>query len=360
MDWVLLLTLLLFLAVSKPQPFFTALQLLTQDLQTAVLSRLSLMPAFLMAKKPHHTKPVVHASDSTVRPTCDSTATCRSNRSKLKEEALPTEPNKESNNLVSVHKDKSQGQATLQKKAPKEGTGGGDSEGIASSTVLKSPQTLAPKSRVKTYQKCSAQPQDIGKGPEKAAPPLLAPQKLQTRRMAHSDPARFDSIVLESPTWPSKSNASGGCPFPDVNPTMPMLTPTPTPTPTPAPAPCSSPSPSCNPHFQPIPNMPHTPKQDSLAAEVAEGLEGPGDEVDGFSRFPADQFEEPLDSEEEQRRLLGLPTASETKEFGPNAGHTTYSKNPGEALEDAEAPSSSDCVVPSFDDSSRGGIYVWP
>ncbi|KAF9508552.1 hypothetical protein BS47DRAFT_1365878 [Hydnum rufescens UP504] len=243
---------------STQGPPLLLLLLLMQDLQTAVLSRpQSLMPAFLMEKKPHHAKPAELASDSTVRPTSDSTATHRSNRSKLKEEALPAEPTK------------AKAKWPCKGEPQKKGLGGGrDSEGVASSTVLGSPQTLAPKYRVRTYQKCPAQPQDIGKGPEKAAPPLLAPQKSQTGRMAHSDLARFDGI----------------------------------------------------------------------AAEVAEGLEGPGDEGDGFSGFPADQFEEPLDSEEEQRRLLGLPTASETEEFGPNAGHTTYSKNPGEALEDAEAP----------------------
>ncbi|KAF9504160.1 hypothetical protein BS47DRAFT_1368985, partial [Hydnum rufescens UP504] len=56
-----------------------------------------------MAKKPRRTKPAGHASDSTVRPTSDSTvrpaldsaATRRSNRSKLKEEALHVQPEPE-------------------------------------------------------------------------------------------------------------------------------------------------------------------------------------------------------------------------------------------------------------------------
>jgi hypothetical protein len=106
--------------------------------------------------------------------------------------------------------------------------------------------------------------------------------------------------------------------------------------------------------------MPHAPKQDSEAAEVAEGLEGPGDEGEDFSEFPADQFKEPLDYEEEQRRLLGLPTASETEVFGPNSQHEAYSKDPGEASKDTEAPSSldSDGVVPSFKDSTTDGGYI--
>ncbi|KAF9504715.1 hypothetical protein BS47DRAFT_1401106 [Hydnum rufescens UP504] len=218
-----------------------------------------------MAKKPRRTKPMGHASDSTVRPTSDSTvrpaldsaATRRSNRSKLKEEALHVQPTK--------------------------------------------PQALGAKSRVKTYQKHSAQPHDVGKEPEKAADPPQAPQKSQTGRRGGSDPARFDGVVLESPTRPSSSNASMGHPLPDINPT---------PTPTPMPTPHSSPSPYRNP-------------------QVAEGLEGLGDEGDGFSEFPADQFEEPPGSEEEQRGLLGLPTVSETKAFGPNALHKAYSKGPG-------------------------------
>ncbi|KAF9504393.1 hypothetical protein BS47DRAFT_1368835 [Hydnum rufescens UP504] len=274
-------------------------------------------------KKARHAKPAELTSDSTARPTSNSTATHRSNRSKLKEEALPAEPTQS--------KAKQPYKRKPQKKGP---GGGGDSEGVASSTVLGSPQTLAPKSRVRTYQKHSAQPQDIGKGPEKAAPPLLAPQKSQTGRMAHSDLARFDGIVLESPTWPPKSNASRGCPFPDINP-MPTPTPTPALPLVPAPAPAATLISNLFPICPMLPNETLRPQM-----------------------FPADQFEEPPDSEEEQRRLLGLPTASETEEFGPNAGHTAYSKNPGEALEDAEAPSSSDCVVPSFDDSSSEGEYM--
>ncbi|KAF9505547.1 hypothetical protein BS47DRAFT_1367989 [Hydnum rufescens UP504] len=221
-------------------PPLLLLQLLTQDLQTA---------------KPRRTKPVGHTLDSTVRPTSNSTvrpasdsaATHRSNRSKLKEEPSHVQPMK--------------------------------------------PQALGAKSRVKTYQKCSAQPHDVGKEPEKTANPLQAPQKSQTGRRGGSDPARFD---------------------------------------------------------------------DPEAAEVAKGLEGLGDEGDGFSEFPADQFEEPLGSEEEQRGLLGLPTVSETKVFGPNALHKAYSKGLGEALKDTGAPSSSksDRMVPSFEDSTTDREYM--
>ncbi|KAF9508758.1 hypothetical protein BS47DRAFT_1365749 [Hydnum rufescens UP504] len=189
-------------------PPLLLLQLLTQDLQTA---------------KPCRTKPVGHASDSTVRPTSDSTvrpaldsaATCRSNRSKLKEEALHVQPKRQ---------------------------------------------------------------------------PILC-RPLRSRKQEEGE-ARI--------------------------------------------------------------------QQDPEAAEVAKGLEGLGDEGDGFSKFPADQFEEPPGSEEEQRGLLGLPTVSETEAFGPNALHKAYSKGPGEALKDTGAPSSSEsnCMVPSFEDSTTDGEYM--
>ncbi|KAF9503197.1 hypothetical protein BS47DRAFT_1369720 [Hydnum rufescens UP504] len=248
--------------------------------------------AFPMAKKLCHAKPLGHASDSTVRPTSNSTvrpasdpaATHRSNRWKLKEEALQVEPTK------------AKAKPLYKKKPPKQGLsdeGGWGSEGMESGPVPGSPQTLGAKYRVKTYQKCTAGPQDVSKEPEKADNPLQAPKKLQMGRKASSDPASV-------------------------------------------------------------------PKGDSEAAEVAKGLEGLGDEGEDFSGFPADQFEEPPDSEEEQRRLLGLHTASETQAFGPNAWHKAYSKDPGEASKDTEAPSSSesDGVVPSFADSTTDGEYI--
>ncbi|KAF9509672.1 hypothetical protein BS47DRAFT_1365133 [Hydnum rufescens UP504] len=100
--------------------------------------------------------------------------------------------------------------------------------------------------------------------------------------------------------------------------------------------------------------------RDSEAAEVAEGLEGLGDEGEDFSRFPADQFNEPLDSEEEQRRLLALPTGLETKAFNPDVRHKAYSEDPGKASKDTEVPSSSESngVVLSFEDSTTDGEYI--
>ncbi|KAF9512962.1 hypothetical protein BS47DRAFT_1393706 [Hydnum rufescens UP504] len=291
-------------------PFALPLQLLMQDLQTAVCSRPSSTPfRFSDGKKTPPCQAFGHASDSTVRPASDSTvrpasnstATRRSNRSKLKEVALPVDPT-------------TAGAKPLYKKKPQK-KGLGDERGGAA---------LGAKSRVKTYQKRAAQPQDIHKEPEKVADPPQAPRKSQTGRTANTDPARFDGVVLESPARPSLPTLLGDIPS-------------------------SS-----------IPDMPRIPKGDSEAAEVAEGLEGLGDEGEDFSRFPADQFKEPLDSEEEQRRLLAPPTGSETEAFNPDVRHKAYSEDPGKASKDTEVPSSSESngVVLSFEDSTTDGEYI--
>ncbi|KAF9503403.1 hypothetical protein BS47DRAFT_1369555 [Hydnum rufescens UP504] len=103
----------------------------------------------------------------------------------------------------------------------------------------------------------------------------------------------------------------------------------------------ASPSPGCNPRFRPIPNMPHIPKGDSEAAEVAKGLEGPGTKARTSPGFPADQFEEPLDSERSKGGCWPPLQGWKLRHLTLTCG-ISYSEDPGKASKDTEVPSSSE------------------
>ncbi|KAF9508037.1 hypothetical protein BS47DRAFT_1366265, partial [Hydnum rufescens UP504] len=170
------------------------------------------------------TAPLGHASDSTIRPTSDSTVRPASTPPPLVEQqikvergALPVDPT-------------TAGPSPLQEKAQKKGLGD-EREGAV---------------KAQKPALCQGYPQ----GARKVADPPQAPQKSQTGRTANTDQRGLMALFLK---------ARPGPPLPTLLGTSFL-----------------EPSPGRNPRFRPIPDMPHIPKGDSEAAEVAEGLEGRG------------------------------------------------------------------------------------
>ena len=175
-------------------------------------------------------------------------------------------------------------------------------------------------SRKKTYSKKDAEAEDShgdegGNGEVQLASPIAVDLRLNTKM--HQKPAvEQDHAALPTPTPRTRPGCSGQEEFDGV-----LLD-----------------SPSRPAGRAPATRANHSMDRDSEAAEVAKGLQEPGVEGDGEGdedKFPPDQFEEPPDSDEECKRMLGsggAPTMSETEVDGEQLV-SSYSKALGSLVQ---------------------------